>query len=65
MPSPGMPLRWKKRDLVLEGQRAYYSVMDIGNQGDRPLAINVTRHNTLGAPFLEKGARSAFRRTAS
>jgi hypothetical protein len=56
-PAPGMPLHWKKRDLVLEGQCAYYSVMDIENQGDRPISINVTRHNTLGSPFLETGCR--------
>jgi hypothetical protein len=56
-PSPGMPLSWKRRDLVLEGQSAYYSVTDIENRGDRPISINVARHNSLGGQFLESGCR--------
>lgn len=62
MASPvlGMPLSFKKRDLVLEGRSAYYSVMDVENRGDRPVSVNIGRHNTLGAPFLEAGCRIAL-----
>lgn len=56
-PAAAMPLAWSKCDLVLEGQSAYYSVMRVRNRGARPVAINLTRHNTLGSPFLQAGCR--------
>jgi hypothetical protein len=56
-PAPSMPLFHDKLDLVYEGQPAYYSVMRISNQGKAPIAINLTRHNTLGSPFLQAGCR--------
>jgi len=56
-PEPAMPLAWSKCDLVLDGQPAYYSVIRVRNAGSRPLAINLTRHNTAGAPFLQAGCR--------
>ena len=56
-PAASMPLSWKRRDLVLAGQGAYYSVLDIENRGVASISINVARHNTLGAPFLESGCR--------
>jgi hypothetical protein len=56
-PAPTMPLSWRKCDFVLEGQNAYYSVMRIKNEGKAPVAVNLARHNTLGAPFLQAGCR--------
>lgn len=56
-PAPAMPLTWTRWDLVLPGQPAYFTVMRIANAGKAPQAINVTRHNTVGAPFLETGCR--------
>ena len=56
-PADGMPLTWEKCDMVLDGQAAYYSVMRIKNSGAMPVSINLTRHNTLGAPFLEAGCK--------
>jgi hypothetical protein len=56
-PAPSMPLSWKKRDLVLSGQSAYYSVLDVENRGDAAISINLARHNTIGSPFLESGCR--------
>lgn len=51
----GMPLSFRKYDLVLEGQAAFYSLLRIANRGSRDLAINIGRHATLGAPFLQAG----------
>ncbi len=56
-PDAGMPLSWTKCDMVLAGQPAYYSVMRVRNTGDVPVAINLTRHNTVGAPFLQAGCK--------
>jgi hypothetical protein len=56
-PAPSMPLSWRKRDMVLAGRSAYYSVLDIENRGDAVTSINLGRHNTLGSPFLESGCR--------
>jgi len=58
-PSPAMPLIWEKCDMVVENQAAYYSVMRIKNTGTTPVSINLTRHNTLGAPFLQAGCKIA------
>ncbi len=54
-PAPTMPLSYDKLDLVYEGQAAYYSVVRVGNKGRLPIAINLARHNTIGAPFLQAG----------
>ena len=43
--------------MVLEDQAAYYSVMRIKNTGTQAIAINLTRHNTLGTPFLQAGCK--------
>ena len=56
-PDPAMPLLYRKCDFVFPGQPAYFSLMRIANQGRKPLAINLARHNTLGAPFLQAGCR--------
>lgn len=56
-PAPEVPLSWHKCDMVIGGQAAYYSVMRIKNFGASPISINLTRHNTLGAPFLQAGCR--------
>jgi hypothetical protein len=56
-PVPLLPLSWNRCDLVLDGQPAYYSVMRVRNCGTRPVSVNLTRHNTLGAPFLQAGCR--------
>ena len=59
LPSPaaGMPLVWEKCDMLVDDQAAYYSIMRIKNTGELPIAINLARHNTLGAPFLQPGCR--------
>jgi len=54
---PAFPLSFRKTDIVIAGQPAYFSIMDIRNAGPRPLTINVGRHNTLGSPFLQAGCR--------
>jgi hypothetical protein len=56
-PEASLPLSWKKRDMVLADQSAYYSVLDIENRGDASIPINVARHNTVGSPFLESGCK--------
>ena len=56
-PQPKMPLSWTKCDLVLKDQAAYFSVMRIKNSGSAPLAINLTRHNTVGVPLLQAGCQ--------
>jgi len=56
-PSGAWPLRWTRRDFVAAGQSALFSTLSIRNEGDRPLAINLAHHNTIGAPFLESGCR--------
>lgn len=56
-PAPAMPLAWEKCDMVIAGQAAYYSVMCVKNAGTEPISINLTRHNTIGAPFLEPGCK--------
>lgn len=56
-PDKRIPLRFEKFDIVAEGQPAYYSVMKIKNNGTSPISINVTRHNTLGGQFLQKGCK--------
>jgi hypothetical protein len=54
---PSMPLSFRKLDMVFEGSSSYISVLDIKNHGPRPLSVNVARHNTLGAPFLQAEGR--------
>lgn len=56
-PSKGLDLAWERLDLLLVGQGALFSSLRIRNRGDRPLAINIGRHATLGPSFLEKGCR--------
>jgi len=56
-PSPGFPLSWSKCDLMFEGQTGYYSIMRIKNEGPKEACINLARHNTVGAPFLQAGCR--------
>ena len=54
-PVPEMPLVFQKRDIIFDGQDAYYSALTVRNNGARPLAINIGRHNTLGGQFLQAG----------
>ena len=54
-PTEAMPIAYRKHDLVLGGQAAYYTVMRVRNEGRDPVAIQLGRHNTLGAPFLQAG----------
>jgi hypothetical protein len=54
-PAPAMPLAYQRYDLVLAGQPAYFTVMRVRNQGKAPIAIQLGRHNTVGAPFLQAG----------
>ena len=56
-PDPSLPLVHEKLDLMIEGHPAIYSMLTIRNGGARPVSVNVGRHTTLGAPFLEKGCR--------
>jgi hypothetical protein len=56
-PEPSAPLSFARTDLVFEGQDALFSSTTITNRGAAPLSINVGRHATLGAPFLEPGCR--------
>jgi len=56
-PEPGLPLSWRKCDLMFAGQSGYYSVLRVRNEGMKPLSINLARHNTLGSPFLQAGCR--------
>jgi hypothetical protein len=56
-PDASMPLRWDRNDQVFAGQPAYFSSVRISNSGNKPLSINVARHNTIGSPFLEAGCR--------
>ncbi len=55
--SPGMPLSWRRRITVLEGQNAYYSLTAVRNRGEAALHVNIGHHNTVGPPFLEAGCR--------
>ncbi len=59
-PAATMPLSWTKTDIMLGGQAAYYSVMTIANSGPTAVSVNLARHNTLGAPFLQAGCRIAL-----
>ncbi|HET9596605.1 MAG TPA: hypothetical protein VFP65_13540 [Anaeromyxobacteraceae bacterium] len=54
-PAAAMPISYRKHDLVLEGQPAYFSVMRVRNAGAAPVAIQLGRHNTVGPPFLQAG----------
>jgi hypothetical protein len=54
-PAPAMPLVYDRCDLVLAGQPAYFTVMRVRNEGTAPVAIQLGRHNTVGAPFLQAG----------
>ena len=56
-PDPGLPLSFRKTDMVFEGQDALYSVLAISNPGPQAVSINVGRHTTLGPPFLQAGCR--------
>jgi hypothetical protein len=56
-PSSAWPLVWKRRDFVAAGQSALFSTLSIRNTGSLSLKINLAHHNTLGAPFLEKGCK--------
>jgi len=56
-PSPGMPLRWVRRDFVAAGQSALFTSLSVSNRGRVPLSINLAHHNTVGAPFLEPGCK--------
>ena len=52
-----MPLGWKRRELVFEGLGVLQSSTLVRNGGNKPIAINIGRHATLGPPFLEAGCR--------
>lgn len=52
-----MNLAFLRRDFLLSGEPAYWSILEVRNRLDRPVSINVGRHNTLGPPFLEPGSR--------
>jgi hypothetical protein len=54
-PAPAMPLLYQRTDLVLAGQPAYFTVLRVKNEGKAPMAIQLGRHNTVGAPFLQAG----------
>ena len=49
------PFRYRKSDLVLEGQNVHYTRLDILNTGKKEEPFNCGWHNTTGIPFLEGG----------
>jgi hypothetical protein len=57
MPGKTMPLSFIKYDVVLDGQAAFYSLLHIKNRGSKDIAINLGRHATIGAPFLQAGCQ--------
>ncbi|MDR2103011.1 MAG: hypothetical protein LBP42_02790 [Treponema sp.] len=56
-PEKAMPLSFKKIDLILPEEPVHYSSLEISNRGIRNLEICTGWHNTLGAPFLQRGCR--------
>jgi hypothetical protein len=62
-PTQAMPLRYEKCDMLIGGLPAYHSLMNIYNDGSRPISINVAHHNTLGSPFLQSGCRISLSAT--
>jgi hypothetical protein len=59
-PSSDLPLQWRRREMLVEGQSAYYSLVEVRNRGALPASINIAHHNTVGPDFLEKGCRIAL-----
>lgn len=55
-PESAMPLEFRKIDAVVPAQNVYYSSIAVKNNGNTAVDINAGWHNTLGAPFLAKGA---------
>jgi len=56
-PESSMPLTFRKIDALVPGQNIHYVSMAIKNSGTKDLEITAGWHNTVGAPFLAKGAR--------
>jgi hypothetical protein len=56
-PEKGMPLSFKKTDVLVPGEPVHYAGLEIHNNGNTDIEICCAWHNTLGAPFLEAGCR--------
>ena len=56
-PESAMPLSFRKIDAVAPGQNVHYASIAVKNKGKTDIEICAGWHNTLGAPFLSKGAR--------
>ena len=56
-PEASMPLTFRKIDALVPGQNVHYTSIAVKNPGKADLEITAGWHNTLGAPFLAKGAR--------
>jgi hypothetical protein len=56
-PEKGMPLSFKKTDLLVPGEPVHYAGLEIHNNGNKDIEICCAWHNNLGAPFLQAGCR--------
>jgi hypothetical protein len=56
-PEPGMPLSFKKTDLIIPGHPVYYSAVSVTNKSPKDIEICAAWHNTVGSPFLQAGCR--------
>jgi len=56
-PEKAMPLSFRKIDALVPGQNVHYTSVAIKNSGTADMEVTFGWHNTLGAPFLAKGAR--------
>jgi len=55
LPGKEMPLSFMRYDAVFDGQAAFYSLFHVVNRGTKDVSINLGRHATIGAPFLQAG----------
>jgi len=56
-PESAMPLSFRKIDAVIPGQSVHYTSIVVKNRGKEAAEICAGWHNTLGAPFVAKGAK--------
>jgi hypothetical protein len=56
-PDKGMPLDFKKIDVIIPDHRVHYTSLSVKNRGDADIEITAAWHNTVGAPFLQPGCR--------
>lgn len=56
-PEAGLPLSFKKIDVVFPGVPVHYTSVELVNGGDKKAELCFGWHNTVGAPFLQAGCR--------